>query len=253
MDESKDDVEEIDAKAFEENQDDAGRRARANVSVRKPHEEEAKIPVPNRFHKTVVNYPGCVMFVTGLIALILAGLAFGAGESELGGSFTDISNIKVRRLYGFFAFRQDYWKGTGRDPDWRRRLSSSEHVWTRDHGVSKATLARIPVKTTRSTKKQQRRRLDAHEDTTDHGAPRREEDCRFSVVVRARKSGDILGKGLPTLRRIHRRLTHTEGYDDYCWSEDGGATCVPPTSVFQSLANAPPPLSTCANNTCGAF
>ena len=44
-----------------------------------------------------------------------------------------------------------------------------------------------------------------------------------------------------------------EGYDDYCWSEDGGATCVPPTSVFQSLANAPPPLSTCANNTCGAY
>ena len=40
----------------------------ANVSVRKPHEEEAKVPVPNRFHKTVVNYPGCVMFVTGLIA-----------------------------------------------------------------------------------------------------------------------------------------------------------------------------------------
>ena len=86
MDESKDDgVEEIDAKAFDirENQDDAGRRARANVSVRKPHEEEAKIPVPNRFHKTVVHYPGCVMFFTGLIALILAGLAFGAGESEV--------------------------------------------------------------------------------------------------------------------------------------------------------------------------
>ena len=127
MDESKDDgVEEMDAKAFDrkENQDDEapiddfGRRARANVSVRRPMEEEAKVPVPNRFHKTVVHYPGCVMFVTGLIAIVLAGLAFGAGESELGGSFTDISNIKVQRLYGFFAFRQDYRKAT--DKDWRK-------------------------------------------------------------------------------------------------------------------------------------
>jgi len=261
MDESKDDgVEEIDAKAFDrkENQDDEapiddfGRRARANVSERRPMEEEAKVPVPTRFHKTVVHYPGCVMFVTGLIAIVLAGLAFGAGESELGGSFTDISNIKVRRLYGFFAFREDYWKATGREDYWRRRLSS-DSVLSKNHGVSKATLARIPIQTKRSTKRQQRRRLDAHEDTTDHGAPRREEDCRFSVVVRARKSGDILGKGLSTLRRIHRRLTHTEGYDDYCLSEDGGATCVPPTSVFQGLANAPPPLSTCTNNTCGAY
>ena len=59
MDEAKDDVEEIDARAM-----------RANVSVRRS-EDEAKIPVPNRFHKTVVHYPGCVMFVTGLIAIVL--------------------------------------------------------------------------------------------------------------------------------------------------------------------------------------
>ena len=80
-----------------------------------------------------------------LVALILAGLAFGAGESELGGSFTDISNIKVQRLYGFFAFRQDYWKAT--DKDWRRRLSS-DFGRTRSPSISRATLARIPVKPT---------------------------------------------------------------------------------------------------------
>ena len=114
MDEAKDDdVEEIDA-----------RKARANVSVRRPVVDgvvdDAKIPVPNRFHKTVVHYPVCVMFVTGLIAIVLAVMAFGAGESELGGSFTDISNIKVQRLYGFFAFREDYWKATGREDYWQR-------------------------------------------------------------------------------------------------------------------------------------
>ena len=182
MDESKDDgVEEID--------DDFGRRARANVSVRRPVVDgvvdDAKVPIPNRFHRTVVHYPGCVMFTTGLIALVLAGLAFGAGESELGGSFTDISNIKVQRLYGFFAFRQDYWKAT--DKDWRRRLSS-DFGRTRSPSISKAALARIPVKPTTQSRREKRRRLDAHEDATDHGAPRREEDCRFSVVVRARKS-----------------------------------------------------------------
>ena len=250
MDEAKDDGgEDMDAKAFD-------RRARANVSVRRPVVDgrvvvdEARVPVPNRFHKTVVYYPGTVMAVTGLIAIVLAVMAFGAGESELGGSFTDISNIKVRRLYGFFAFREDYWKATGREDYWRRRLSS-DSVRTRDHGVSKATLARIPMKATRTKKKERRRRLD--EDTTDHGAPRREEESRFSVVLRARKSGDILGKGLPKLRWLHRRLTHTEGYDDYCLSADGGVTCVPPTSVFEGLAKTAPPLATCSNNTCGAF
>ena len=152
MDEAKDDGgEDMDAKAFD-------RRARANVSVRRPVVDgrvvvdEARVPVPNRFHKTVVYYPGTVMAVTGLIAIVLAVMAFGAGESELGGSFTDISNIKVRRLYGFFAFREDYWKATGREDYWRRRLSS-DHVWTRDHGISKATLARIPMKATRTKKK----------------------------------------------------------------------------------------------------
>ena len=74
MDEAKDDGgEDMDAKAFD-------RRARANVSVRRPVVDgvvdDAKVPVPNRFHKTVVHYPGCVMFVTGLIAIVLAGLAF---------------------------------------------------------------------------------------------------------------------------------------------------------------------------------
>ena len=162
MDEAKDDgVEEIDAKAFEENQDDEapiddfGRRARANVSVRRPVVDgvvdDAKVPIPNSFHRTVVHYPGCVMFTTGLIALILAGLAFGAGESELGGSFTDISNIKVQRLYGFFAFRQDYWKAT--DKDWRRRLSS-DFGRTRSPSISKAALARIPVKPTTQSRKE---------------------------------------------------------------------------------------------------
>ena len=171
MDESKDDgVEETDAKAFDRKDRRSTTWRRANVSVRRPVVDgvvdEAKVPVPTRFHRTVVHYPGCVMFVTGLIALVLAGLAFGAGESELGGSFTDISNIKVQRLYGFFAFRQDYWKAT--DKDWRRRLSS-DTVWRDHHGVSKATLARIPTKATRS-KKERRRRLDAHED---EGGPRR--------------------------------------------------------------------------------
>ena len=149
MDESKDDgVEETDAKAFENDEapiDAFGRRARANVSLRRPVVDgvvdDAKVPIPNKFHRTVVHYPGCVMFTTGLIALILAGLAFGAGESELGGSFTDISNIKVQRLYGFFAFRQDYWKAT--DKDWRRRLSS-DFGRTRSPSISKAALARIP-------------------------------------------------------------------------------------------------------------
>ena len=108
-----------------------------------------------------MHYPGCVMFTTGLIALILAGLAFGAGESELGGSFTDISNIKVQRLYGFFAFRQDYWKAT--DKDWRRRLSS-DFGRTRSPSISKAALARIPVKPTTQSKRKARR-LDAHDDT----------------------------------------------------------------------------------------
>ena len=191
MDEAKDDGgEDMDAKAFD-------RRARANVSVRRPVVDgrvvvdEARVPVPNRFHRTVVNYPWIVMSTTGFIAIVLAVMAFGAGESELGGSFTDISNIKVRRLYGFFAFREDYWKATGREDYWRRRLSS-DSVRTRDHGVSKATLARIPMKATRTKKKERRRRLD--EDTTDHGAPRREEESRFSVVLRARTSGDVLAR-----------------------------------------------------------
>ena len=103
-------------------------------------EEEAKVPVPTLFHRTVVNWPGCVLLFTGLIAIVLAVMAFGAGESELGGSFTDVSNLKVRRLYGFFAFRQDYWKAT--DKDWRRRLSS-DFGRTRSPSISKAALARI--------------------------------------------------------------------------------------------------------------
>ena len=56
MDEAKDDGgEDMDAKAFD-------RRARANVSVRRPVVvgrvvvDEARVPVPNRFHKTVVYY-----------------------------------------------------------------------------------------------------------------------------------------------------------------------------------------------------
>ena len=73
-------------------------------------EEEARVPVPGRFHKVVVRYPVAVMSVTGALAITLAVLAFAAGESELGGSFTDTSNLKVRRLYGFYAFRQDYWE-----------------------------------------------------------------------------------------------------------------------------------------------
>ena len=77
MDEAKDDGgEDMDAKAFD-------RRARANVSVRRPVDgrvvDEARVPVPNRFHKTVVYYPGTVMAVTGLIAIVLAVMAFGAG------------------------------------------------------------------------------------------------------------------------------------------------------------------------------
>ena len=182
----------------------------ANVSVRRPVVDgvvdDAKVPIPNRFHRTVVHYPGCVMFVTGLVALILAGLAFGAGESELGGSFTDISNIKVQRLYGFFAFRQDYWKATDKDL-WRRL--SSDFGRTRSPSISRAALARIPVKpTTQSREKAAPPRRTG----TDHGAPRREEDCRFSVVVRARKSGDILGQGFvdaaenPPAPHAHRRV-----------------------------------------------
>ena len=200
--------------------------------------DEAKVPVPNRFHKTVVHYPGTVMAVTGLIAIVLAVMAFGAGESELGGSFTDISNIKVQRLYGFFAFREDYWKATGREDYWRRRLSS-DFVLTRSPSISKATLARIPVKATRTRREERRRTPTKIRQTTARLDERRTALLRRGP--RERKSGDILGKGLSTLRKIHRRLTHTEGHDDYCLSEDGGATCVPPTSVFQGLAKAPPP------------
>ena len=46
-------------------------------------------PRPGRFSRMVVAYPVAVMMASGGIAIVLAMLAFTAGESELGGSFTD--------------------------------------------------------------------------------------------------------------------------------------------------------------------
>ena len=66
----------------------------------------AEKPVPGRFSKIVVGYPICVMAFTSFVAIVLAMLAFTAGEAELGGSFTDIEDPIVRKLYGFIAMRQ---------------------------------------------------------------------------------------------------------------------------------------------------
>ena len=42
-------------------------------------------PEPGRFSRLVVKWPLGVMFFTGLAAVVLAMLAFTAGEAELGG------------------------------------------------------------------------------------------------------------------------------------------------------------------------
>ena len=64
-------------------------------------------PRPGRFSRMVVAYPVAVMMASGGIAIVLAMLAFTAGESELGGSFTDTEDPIVRKLYGFLAMRHD--------------------------------------------------------------------------------------------------------------------------------------------------
>ena len=83
-------------------------------------------PKPGRFSRMVVAYPVAVMVASGGIAIVLAMLAFTAGESELGGSFTDTEDPIVRKLYGFLAMRHDYWTDTGREEDERRRLGGSQ-------------------------------------------------------------------------------------------------------------------------------
>lgn len=219
-------------------------------------EEEAKVPVPGRFHKVVVRYPVAVMAVTGALAITLAVLAFAAGESELGGSFTDTSNLKVRRLYGFYAFRQDYWEAT--DRDWGRRLGEVTGAAAPRRPKHLKHAVKIPWRRPKIVHEDQRRRLDEVCDSAAEDAPRGcgarlNEESRFSVVLRARKNGDVLGKGLTKLKWVLRRLTHTEDYGKYCLSEDGGKTCADPTSVFQGLASSPSPLAACANNTCRAY
>ena len=82
-------------------------------------------PRPGRFSRMVVAYPVAVMMASGGIAIVLAMLAFTAGESELGGSFTDTEDPIVRKLYGFLAMRHDYWTDTGREEDERRRLGEA--------------------------------------------------------------------------------------------------------------------------------
>lgn len=44
---------------------------------------------PGRFSKFLVRWPLFVMFITGTTSVLLCGLAFAGGGSDLGGSFTD--------------------------------------------------------------------------------------------------------------------------------------------------------------------
>ena len=198
-------------------------------------------PRPGRFSRMVVAYPVAVMMASGGIAIVLAMLAFTAGESELGGSFTDTEDPIVRKLYGFLAMRHDYWTDTGREEDERRRLGEAAPRRRPRSKVETAALAglpaalRLPKVFGRRPARRARRRLD-EEDEDWWMRPQRQAEESCSVILRAKGASTVLGgKGLETLRKLIRQVQRTDGFADYCLSDDGGATCVEPTSLFRGV------------------
>ena len=198
-------------------------------------------PKPGRFSRMVVAYPVAVMVASGGIAIVLAMLAFTAGESELGGSFTDTEDPIVRKLYGFLAMRHDYWSDTGREEDERRRLGEAAPRRRPRSRVETAALAglpaalRLPKVFGRRPARRARRRLD-EEDEDWWMRPQRQAEESCSVILRAKGASTVLGgKGLETLRKLIRQVQRTDGFADYCLSDDGGATCVEPTSLFRGV------------------
>ncbi|KAH8073783.1 hypothetical protein JL720_10854 [Aureococcus anophagefferens] len=201
-------------------------------------------PRPGRFSRMVVAYPVAVMMASGGIAIVLAMLAFTAGESELGGSFTDTEDPIVRKLYGFLAMRHDYWSDTGREEDERRRLGEAAPRRRPRSRVETAALAglpaalRLPKVFGRRPARRARRRLD-EEDEDWWMRPQRQAEESCSVILRAKGASTVLGgKGLETLRKLIRQVQRTDGFADYCLSDDGGATCVEPTSLFRGVYDA---------------
>ena len=210
-------------------------------------------PRPGRFSRMVVAYPVAVMMASGGIAIVLAMLAFTAGESELGGSFTDTEDPIVRKLYGFLAMRHDYWTDTGREEDERRRLGEAAPRRRPRSKVETAALAglpaalRLPKVFGRRPARRARRRLD-EEDEDWWMRPQRQAEESCSVILRAKGASTVLGgKGLETLRKLIRQVQRTDGFADYCLSDDGGATCVEPTSLFRGVYDdALTPSNDCA-------